>query len=198
MERRFHGSTSWENLSDLKSLHPVETVEFAKLCGIDNEPAFNWWVPHVLKKHDRIISLMKKRHPRYLKRAHKFGIEVPWTFREAIDLDRKTGNTLWQDAIAKEMQEVCAAFQILPDGQNPPVGYQKIPCHMIFDIKMEDFRPKAHLVAGGHLTNAPATITYVSVVSRETVCIALMLAALNDLKVKEGDVLNAYIMAPVA
>ena len=67
---------------------------------------------------------------------------------------------------------------------------------MIFDVKMEDFKRKARLVAGGHLTEAPATITYASVVSRETVRIALMLAALNDLQVKAGDVLNAYITAP--
>ncbi len=69
---------------------------------------------------------------------------------------------------------------------------------MIFDVKMEDFCHKAHLVAGGHLTKAPATITYASVVSWETVRIALMLVALNDLKVEASDVLNAYIMAPVA
>ena len=62
---------------------------------------------------------------------------------------------------------------------------------MIFDIKMEDFCHKARLVAGGHLTKAPATITYASVVSRETMHIALMLAALNDLGVKAGDVLDA-------
>ncbi len=68
---------------------------------------------------------------------------------------------------------------------------------MIFDIKMEDFRRKARLVAGGHLTKAPATITYASVVSCETVCLALTFASLNDLEVKVGNVLNAYITAPV-
>ncbi len=52
-------------------------------------------------------------------------------------------------------------------------------------------------MAGGHLTEAPATITYASVVSRETVCMALTFASLNDLKVKVGNVLNAYITAPV-
>ncbi len=41
------------------------------------------------------------------------------------------------------------------------------------------------------------TITYASVVSSETVCLALTFASLNDLKVKVGDVLNAYITAPV-
>jgi hypothetical protein len=77
------------------------------------------------------------------------------------------------------------------------IGYQKIPCHMIFDVKMEDFRQKARLVAGGHLTEAPATIIYASVVSHETVHLALTFASLNDLEVKVGDVLNAYITTPV-
>jgi hypothetical protein len=52
-------------------------------------------------------------------------------------------------------------------------------------------------VAGGHRTQAPANITYASVVSRETVRLALTFASLNDLKVKVGNVLNAYITAPV-
>ncbi len=52
-------------------------------------------------------------------------------------------------------------------------------------------------MAGGHLTKAPATITYASVVSHETVHLALTFASLNDLDVKVGDVLNAYITAPV-
>jgi len=36
---------------------------------------------------------------------------------------------------------------------------------MIFDIKQDDFRRKARLVAGGHTTEAPATVTYASAVS---------------------------------
>jgi hypothetical protein len=165
--------------------------------GLDHEPAFNWWVPHVLRKRDHIISLVCGRTTRYLKRTHKFGIEIPKTVKEALALDRKNGNTLWADAIAKEMREVRIAFNILPDGSSAPIGYQKIPCHMIFDVKTEDFRQKVRLVAGSHLTEAPATITYASVVSRETVCLALTFASLNDLEVKVGDVLNAYITAPV-
>ena len=46
------------------------------------------------------------------------------------------------------------------------------------------------------MTEAPASVTYVSVVSKETVRIVLTLAALNDLEVKVGDILNAYITAP--
>ena len=45
---------------------------------------------------------------------------------------------------------------------------------MVFDIKMKDFRYKPRLVAGGHMTKAPATIRYASVMSKATVKIALM------------------------
>jgi hypothetical protein len=89
-----------------------------------------------------LFSLVCKWTTGYLKRNHKFGIEVPKTVKEALALDRKNGNTLLGDAIAKEMKEVRIAFNILPDGHSAPVGYKKIPCHMIFDVKMEDFQQK--------------------------------------------------------
>ena len=70
--------------------------------------------------------------------------------------------------------------------------------HVVFDVKMEDFRHKARLEAGGHMTKALATITYTSIVLRETVRIALMIATINDLQVKPGNVLNSYVWTPVA
>ena len=51
---------------------------------------------------------------------------------------------------------------------------------------------KARLVTGGHEMEAPATITYASVVSRETVKIALIVAALDDLEVMLSDILKTY------
>ena len=67
---------------------------------------------------------------------------------------------------------------------------------MIFDFKMEYFRHKARLVAGGHVMETPSTIMYMRVVLRETVIIALTLAYLNDLPVKVVDIQNACITAP--
>jgi hypothetical protein len=103
--------------------------------GITHKPAFNWWVHHVLRKRNQIISAVAKYSARFLKRTHKFGIEIPRTVKEALELDRHNGNTLWADAIAKEMAKVRKAFDILPDGKTAPVGYQKIPCHMVLTLK---------------------------------------------------------------
>ena len=75
-----------------------------------------------------------------------------------------------------------------------PPGYQEICCHMIFDIKMgKNFRRKARMVADGHRTETRAALTYYSVVSRDSVRIALTIAALKDLSVLACDIQNAYL-----
>jgi hypothetical protein len=105
---------------------------------------------------------------------------------------------LWQEAVRKEMSKVRVAFQVMDDNEVPPPTFQEIRCHLIFDVKMENFQHKARLVAGGHTPpETPASITYASVVSRESVRIALTLTALNDLEVKTANIENAYLTAPV-
>lgn len=67
---------------------------------------------------------------------------------------------------------------------------------MIFDVKLgENFRWKARFVAGGHMTTPPATLTYASVVSCESVLIALPLVSLNGMIVLTADIQNAYLHA---
>ena len=117
--------------------------------------------------------------------------------REAYDLDKANGDILWADAISKGMDNVKVAFEILDDNETVPRDHQFVRCHMVFDVKMEDFPRKARFVAGGHMAKAPAAMTYAHVVFRETVPVVLTIAALNDLQVKCGDDLNAYITAPV-
>ena len=116
---------------------------------------------------------------------------------EAYALDAENGNTLWADAISKEMENVRVAFKVLPDWKSVPIGQHFVQCHMVFDTKMEDFRQKARLVAGGHMTKALTTIIYTSIVLRETVSLALVITTLNDLQVKSGNILNVYAQAPV-
>ena len=111
-------------------------------------------------------------------------------------IDEANGNTLWRDAITKEMADIRVAFKILPDGSREPVAHQYMECHLIFEIKLDGFHRKARLVAGGHMTEAPAVMTYASVMSRETVRITLMTTVLNDLEVKASDVQNAYLTTP--
>ena len=125
----------------------------------------------------------------------KFGIDIPGTVEQAIKLDTANGNTLWQDAIKKEMINSRVAFKLLEKGERPPVGHTEITCHLIFDLKL-DMTRKARYVAGGHLTDVPSSMTYSSIVSRDTVRIGFLIAALNDLDILAGDIQNAFLEAP--
>ena len=53
------GSSSWEPLKDLKASNPVEVAEYAIANRLAEEPAFKWWVSHVIKRCNRIISKVK-------------------------------------------------------------------------------------------------------------------------------------------
>ena len=55
---------------------------------------------------------------------------------------------------------------------------------------------KARYVACGHTTNTPVSLTYSSVISRESVRIVFLLAYLLDLKVLVADIANVCIHAP--
>ena len=185
------GSTVWIPLKDLKNDSPVQLAEYAVAAGLAKEPAYAWWVPHTLRKRGVILAKVKSC---YWKRTHKYGIELPKTVQEALEIDRRTGTDFWRKAIEKEMKNVRIAFEFRDDDK-VPIGYKHIPCHMVFDIK-SDLRRKARLVAGGHKTDPPKESTYSSVVSRDSVRIAFTIAALNCLDVLAGDVQNAYLNAP--
>ena len=185
-------STAWVKLKDLKDAEPIMLAEYVVNNKLQKEPAFAWWVPYTLRKRDRMVKAMKKR---YFRTNQKYGIELPKTVQRALEIDEETGTTFWRDALRKEMKNVATAFEVLEEGQSLPVGYQQIQCHIVFDIKA-DFTRKCRYVAGGHMTDPPASITYASVVSRESVRIAFLIAALNDLDIAAADIGNAYINAP--
>ena len=47
------------------------------------------------------------------------------------------------------------------------------------------------------MTEAPVVNTYARVVSRESIRLGLMLAALNNLQILTADIQNAYLTSPI-
>ena len=152
-----------------------------------------------LRKRQAIVAKVKSW---YWRTTHKFGVELPHSVEEAYKLDEKNNNNYWRAAIEKEMSRVRVAFEKWTGGNTREeakrklVGYQEVRCHMIFDVKMSGLVRKARLVAGGHTTDTPASVTYLSVVSRDSMRIAFLIAALNDLDIMSADIGNAYLNAP--
>jgi hypothetical protein len=131
--------------------------------------------------------------PRY-----KFGYCIPPNYDEAMQLDLKNGNTLWQEATDLEMSQLAEydTFRYLghKDTVPPPTGYKKIHTHLVYDCK-HDSSHKAWMVADGHLTDIPLESVYFSVVSLRGLRIVTFLVELNGLDLFATDICNAYLEA---
>jgi Reverse transcriptase (RNA-dependent DNA polymerase) len=203
------GSTSWLPYMQIRISNPVELATYLQSNRLAHEPPFDTWVPDILAQKERIVVAAKKNKRKYCQTTHKFGFRMPKFVKEALQIDREEGSTPWRDAIEKEMRNVRPAFRkwIVPGGvigdgtvelarsNRFLVGYQKIKCHMVFDIEVENLVRKARFVAGGHTTETPASMTYSSVVARNSVRIAFLLASVEGLEVWAADVGNAYLNA---
>ena len=91
-----------------------------------------------------------------------------------------------------EIVNVGIAFEILEKEKVTPPGWSKVTGHIIFDCKM-DMTRKARWVLDGHNNPDLVHSTYVGVVSRECVRVALTYAALTYLDVTCANIRNAYL-----
>ena len=93
------------------------------------------------------------------------------------------------------MENLKAAFDVLDDGSNIPVGHDKASGHLVFDICMKIER-KSRWVEDGHKNHKPEYCVFSGVVSRESVRIKLTHYDLNDFPICACDVQNAYLKDP--
>jgi len=186
------GMTSKVPLWEMRNAYPIQVAEYAVANKIQDAPAFRWWVNDVLQKRTHMVQKLKRS--KYWIRTTKYGIELPKTVKEALEIDKRTETTFWKDAIDKEMHNNALAFKF-NGNDKVPIGYKEIKCHMIFEVKMVGLVCKARFVAGGHLTDLPKDSVYSSIVTRESVRIMLLVAALNDLDILGADIQNAYLQA---
>ena len=67
----------------MKESYPIEVAKYANVQGITDEPAFTWWVYHI------VATLNKHYH----KQTPKFGFNTHKTIKQALEIDQENGNT---------------------------------------------------------------------------------------------------------
>ena len=99
----------------VKDSNPIEVAEFAIANQLDQEPAFAWWVHNGLRYKKHIISKVKSH---CWKTTHKYGIQLPHSVEDALELDCKSNTDYWAKAIAKENKQVKVLWHAM-DGVTP-------------------------------------------------------------------------------
>jgi hypothetical protein len=152
----------------------------------------------VSKVNQQTKGLRKKRKPGRISHPlqEKYGVEIPRSVKHALEFDAQAGNTLWTDAIKKEVASLLAldCFTFHSPDYKPSSDYQWTKLSMIFEIK-QDGRRKARLVAGGHMVDPMGVNSRSTVVKGISVRLLDLIAHRDNLPILCGDIGNAFITA---
>ena len=191
------GESTFEPLNDIAADDPITCAIYAKDNDLLDEDGWRRFKP-IARRQQKLLRLTNQAKLQSYRSTpvYKFGYLVPRNHDQAMELDRRNGNTKWADAEKTEVGQLFdyETFFDLGKGGTAPKGHKKIRCHIVYDVK-HDGRHKARLVAGGHLTDTPVESVYSSVVSLKGLRLVIFLAELNGLEVWATDVGNAYLEA---
>ena len=189
----FGGTKQWISIDTLRLHDPYLAIRYGKKQNLLNTEGWEWVEAYgaLDEAYNRMVQAYKAS---VRKNKIKFGIEVPYSTKEALRLDQVKGTSEWRDSINLEIKMLLdfKTFITLEDHEELPEGYKWIPYHCVMDAKF-DGRLKTRLVAGGHMTNPPTEDVFSGVVGMETVRLGFILARLNNLMVCAGDVSQAFL-----
>ena len=190
------GEVTYEPLTLISKDDPINCAVYAKKHDLFDTTRWNHPKRHA-KISKRLIRDVKQSRIGQVRASARYqhGFQVPKDFNDAIRLVKENSNTHWQDAMDLELSQI-HEYKVfkdtgkaqLHDGKAViPDGIQKIRVHFVYAVK-HDGKFKARLVADGHLTKEP-------VVSLRSLKMVVFLSQLNDFKIWEADVGNAYLEA---
>jgi len=178
------GETSWLPLSIVKRSNPNLYAGYALTKR-------GTWA-NTFRRQRRQLNCLCSNIFKTSTVLYKYGFRLPRSSKEALEIDKSAGNTLWADAIHKEMCKI-EKFNVFKEASSIPAGYERLRCMLIFDIKL-DGTHKARLVADG--SGSPvSTDSYSSVIDPDHVRLALIVATLNGLDHCMIDLEDAYLHA---
>jgi hypothetical protein len=152
------------------SRHPILKVE-------SHLPSGTRLIRRTISPVTKIQGARKKRRkPGRISRPVqvKYGVVVPQSVNQALELDEADGTDLWRQAIRKEIASLLLS--------------------MIFEVK-QDGRRKARLVAGGHMVDPKGINPRSTVVKGISVRLLDLIAHRDTLVTLCGDIGNAFITA---
>ena len=192
-----NGEVTYEPLEIFAKQDPVTCAAYAKKHNLLDKPGWKRF-KKMAKRQQRMIRMVNqaKLQSFRTRTVYQYGIEVPRNHEQAMNLDRKNGNTHWRDAEIYELDHIHSygTFKDMGKGARKPEGYKMINVHMVYAVK-HDGRHRARLVAGGHLTETPIDSVYSGVVSLKSVRLIAFIAELNGLDTWSTDIGSAYLEA---
>jgi hypothetical protein len=118
---------SWVNLFAFSLSNPKPLISFASNNNLLEKMPFCHLTQYCRSNTAVDIARILKASTSPTGIKYKFGIQVLKGIKNAIDLDKKNGNQLWQEAIKTELKQLTdyQTFIVLDSMEDIPTGYQK-------------------------------------------------------------------------
>ena len=147
---KYHGSSynvlvAWDDgmqmgelLNMMAKQDPVTLARYAHDHDLLNKPG--WKFLRQTAKRNRFVNVIMnaiKRRGMANQVQYKFGVCIPRTYNEAIMLDKENGNTLWQDAIWRELDQISSytSFCNIGIGVSPGPDFKKIKVRLYLIVR---------------------------------------------------------------
>ena len=134
------GDETWEPMKVIKEDDKLTLAKYAHDNDLVDQPGWKrarrlTESPKKFIRMARIFAAQAKKHGT----KYKHGVKVPRNFNEAVKFDQENRNSLWQDAVKREMGQMMdfKTFKLLPKGSKPPSGPTYVPVHLCFDVKFD-------------------------------------------------------------
>jgi hypothetical protein len=132
------GETTYEPLDIIAKDYPMSCAEYAKCNCLLDTPGWKRF-RHLAKNNKKVEQMVNQAKLKSYRQDQfsKFGFLVPHTHGQAVEIDLANGNSKWQDAEAVEMEQL-EEYKTCVDkgkGGKAPIGYKKIWCHIVYDVK---------------------------------------------------------------
>ncbi|MGH3056064.1 MAG: hypothetical protein ACRDL7_13910, partial [Gaiellaceae bacterium] len=134
------GDETWELINNIYKTDPMTLAKYAKdnnLLDVNGWKRFR----RMVDNEKRYIRMLEQARVAQVRNARtivmKYGVQVPRTPKEAEELDVKNGNSLWKEAIKREMDQIFEYETFIDHGKgaSTPDGHKKIKTHLVFDVK---------------------------------------------------------------
>ena len=76
----------------MKNSKPIKLSNYYVANNIYQEPDLKLWDGYLLRKINRVINKFKNK---YWNTTHNFGVRVPKSVAQALQIDKDNGNGLW-------------------------------------------------------------------------------------------------------
>ena len=189
------GTQTWEPLNIIGKHDEITLAKYAKENDLLSKPG--WKFHRKTAKRQQFLNVALNA----IKRCHdptqiryKFGVRLPCNHAEALRLDKDNGNTLWHNTVRTELDQIRVydIFCHMGIGVTMDSDHHKINVQLVFDVKASG-KQRGRLVACGDITPEPDEAVYSSVASLRSLRAIIFISELNQLKLWQGDVGDAYL-----